>query len=102
MTNNSDSQRLDRLENHFKVYKSDVSDIKDELKEVRILLGGSALNGNKGFLRLIETVEEKVDRLDNELKDIKHDVKNAKYWGRGVTGVAFFIIGLMIRKLMNL
>ena len=102
MQNNSDSQRLDRLENHFKVYKSDVGDIKDELKEVRILLGGSALNGNKGFIRLIETVEEKVDRLDKELQDTRHDIKNAKFWGRGATGVAFVIIGLMAKKLLNL
>jgi len=46
------TERLDRLENHFKVYKTDMVDVKDSLKEVRILLGGSALNGNKGFIKL--------------------------------------------------
>ena len=96
------TERLDRLENHFKVYKTDVSDIKDELKEVRMLLGGSTLNCNKGFIRLMEAVETKVDKLEVDIQEIKHDVSSAKFWGRGATGVAFVTIGLMIKKLLEL
>mgnify|MGYP000600163235 CR=1 FL=1 len=56
-------ERIDRLENHFKVYKTDMIDVKDSLKEVRILLGGSSLNNNKGFIMLMESVEDAVDIL---------------------------------------
>ena len=46
-----DSERLDRLEHHFRLYKQDMADIKDSVKEIKILLGGSALNGNKGVVK---------------------------------------------------
>lgn len=81
--------RLDKLENHFSVYKKDMSDVKDSLKEVRILLGGSPLNNNRGFIMLMEHVEKKVDMLELDLKDIKKDMENVKFWGRGAAGFLF-------------
>ena len=82
-------QRLDRLEHHFSVYKTDMTDVKDSLKEVRILLGGSSLNNNKGFIMLMESVERKVEAMELELNDIKKDVDNVKFWGRGAAGLLF-------------
>jgi hypothetical protein len=97
-----DSERLDRLEQHFSLYKQDMADIKDSVKEIKILLGGSALNGNKGFVRLMELNEEKIDNMEVELAKLKNDFETAKFWGRGATGVAFVTLGLVIKKILSL
>ena len=39
-------EKIDRLENHFKVYKDDMQDVKALLKKVEICLAGSDINGN--------------------------------------------------------
>jgi len=96
------TERLDRLENHFKVYKTDMQDVKDGLKEVRILLGGTELNGRKGFVKVMELVEEKVDKLEKDNEAIKKDLESIKFWGRGASGVAFVTIGLMLKKIFAL
>lgn len=96
------TERLDRLENHFKVYKTDMQDVKDGLKEVRILLGGTELNGRKGFVKVMELVEEKVDKLEKDNEAIKKDLESIKFWGRGSAGVAFVTIGLMLKKIFSL
>lgn len=96
------TERLDRLENHFKVYKTDMQDVKDGLKEVRILLGGTELNGRKGFVKVMELVEEKVDKLEKDNEAIKKDLESIKFWGRGASSVAFVTIGLMLKKIFAL
>jgi hypothetical protein len=95
------AERLDRLENHFRVYKTDMVDVKDSLKEVRILLGGSSLNGNRGFIKLMETVEEKVDANQVQLKDIQKDIDNVKFWGRGASGVLFATVLIIINYIKD-
>jgi len=90
------TERLDRLENHFKVYKTDMLDVKDSLKEVRVLLGGSSLNGNKGFIKLIETVEEKVDTIEGQVTKMQKDIDSVKFWGKGATGLLFASILVII------
>lgn len=95
------SERLDRLENHFKVYKTDMQDVKSELKEVRILLGGSALNGNKGFIRLMETIEEKVDKIELDLSHVHKDVENVKFWGRGASGFLFAFLLVLVNYIKD-
>ena len=97
-----DSERLDRLEHHFRLNKQDVADIKDSVKEIKILLGGSALNGNKGFVKLMELNEEKKDAIEVELTKIKNEFEIAKFWGRGATGVVFVTLGLIIKKILSL
>jgi hypothetical protein len=79
-----------------------MADIKDSVKEIKILLGGSALNGNKGFVRLMELNEEKIDSMEVELAKLKNDFETAKFWGRGATGVAFVTLGLIIKKILSL
>jgi len=95
------TERLDRLENHFKVYKTDMVDVKDSLKEVRILLGGSALNGNKGFIKLMETIEDKVDANQIQLQDMQKDIDSIKFWGRGASGVLFASILVIINYIKD-
>ncbi len=96
-----DSERLDRLEHHIRLYKQDVEDIKDSVKEIKMLLGGSALNGNKGFVYLMNLNEKKIEAIELELNKIKNDFETAKFWGRGATGVAFVTLGLIIKKILS-
>jgi hypothetical protein len=97
-----DSERLDRLEQHFRLYKKDLGDIKDSVTEIKILLGGSALNGHKGFVYLMELNDKKIETMEDELAKIKNDLETAKYWGRGITGVAFVVLGLIVKKILSL
>jgi len=83
---------IGRLRHHSELYKVDMSDVKDSLKEIRILLGGSALNGNKGFIVLMETIEEKTDAIEKQVKDMQKDIDNVKFWGRGAAGLLFMTI----------
>ena len=85
-------ERLDHLENHFKVYKNDMQDVKDGIKEMKLLLGGSALNGNKGFIHLMEKVEGKVDTIEMQIKDMQKDLESVRFWGRGAAGLLFSAI----------
>lgn len=89
-------ERIDRLENHFKVYKTDMVDVKDSLKEVRLLLGGSSLNNNKGFIMLMESVEKKVDTLEIDIKKLEKDMESTKFWGRSAAGFLFAFILILI------
>ncbi len=93
--------RLERLENHFKVYKADVSDIKDSVKEIRILLGGTELNGKKGFINLMQTIETKVDELETKLNDNTKDIQNVKFWGRFASVILGGSIGVIIKSLIE-
>jgi hypothetical protein len=93
---------VDRIENHFKVYKNDVIDIGKDVQEIKLLLGGSHLNGNKGFIRLMEAVETKVDLLEKENTNLLKDIEGIKFWGRGSAGVLFVAIGILIKKIIDL
>lgn len=89
-------ERLDHLENHFRVYKNDMQDVKDGIKEMKLLLGGSALNGNKGFIYLMEKVEGKVDTIEMQVIDMQKDIESVKFWGRGAAGILFSTILIIL------
>ena len=92
----------ERRERHIRILQADIKQLSENVSGLTTAIIGSNLNGNKGFIKLMETIETKVDKLETDMQDIKNDVKTAKYWGRGITGVAFVVIGLMVRKLLNL
>ena len=50
------NEKIDRLESHFAVYKADISDLKEVVKQLTSALVGSNYNGNKGF-RLLSIYE---------------------------------------------
>jgi chaperonin cofactor prefoldin len=94
-------EKINRLDNHFKVYKQDMQDVKDSLKEVRSLLGGSTLNGNKGFIHLMETVEEKADTMQTKIELMQKDIDSIKFWGRGASGLLFASILVLINYIKD-
>lgn len=97
-----ENERLDRLEQHFRLYKEDLKDLNKNVDEMRILLGGSALNGNKGFLRLLDIVEEKMDAIEKQTAANTKDISHVKFYGRGSAGVLFaVIVGVLMFLITN-
>lgn len=93
---------IGRLRNHFEVYKTDVADVKDSLKEIRILLGGTSLNDKKGFISLIEKLEQKSDEFERKIEKHENSLSQLKFWTLRGVGVIFITIGLVIKKTFNL
>lgn len=76
------SEKMDRYEKHREELRKDVKVISDSQRQMIDLLAGTNLNGNKGLVRLLETVEEKVNINKEQVKDIQKDMDNVKFWGR--------------------
>ena len=92
-------EKVDRLENHFKVYKTDLSDVKDVTKDIRNLLTGTELNGRKGVIHLLETLEAKVDKLEGKQLLIDENMRNVKYVAKGlITAIIGFFFWLFTNK----
>jgi hypothetical protein len=92
-------EKVDRLENHFKIYKSDMQDVKGILKSVETCLIGSNLNGHKGITHLLDDIDVRVK--DIEKKQILHEeaFKNYKWGVRSlVVGMCTIIYGYFKNK----
>ena len=82
-------EKVDRLEHHFKVYKDDMGDVKDSIKDLKTAIIGNDVNGHKGFLHLINEIDKKVDELQAKNILLEENMKNVKYISRG------FIMGFI-------
>jgi len=99
MTNKILEEKVDRLENHFKVYKTDLTDVKEVTKDIRNLLTGTELNGKKGVIHLLETLENKVDKLEEKQLLIDENMQNVKYVAKGlITAIIGFFFWLFTNK----
>jgi len=99
MTNKILEEKVDRLENHFKVYKTDLTDVKEVTKDIRNLLTGTELTGKKGVVHLLEKLEAKVDDLEAKQMLIDDNMNNVKFVAKGViTAVIGFFIWLFQSK----
>lgn len=99
MINKILEEKVDRLENHFKVYKTDLTDVKDVTKDIRNLLTGTELNGKKGVIHLLETLENKVDKLEEKQLLIDENMQNVKYVAKGlITAIIGFFFWLFQSK----
>ena len=86
-------EKVDRLENHFQVYKKDMVDVKEVTKDIRNLLTGTDLNGHKGVVNLLEKLSDKVDFLEEKQLILDQNMANVKLVAKSVLGgvVAFFV-----------
>lgn len=92
-------EKVDRLENHFKVYKTDMVDVKEVAKDIRNLLTGTELNGKKGVIHLLETLENKVDKLEEKQLLIDENMANVKFVAKGlITAIIGFFLWLFTNK----
>lgn len=70
---------VERLENHFKVYKDDVGQLKEDFRDLRTAIIGSQVNGNKGLIQLIDKISEKVDMIEDENILLKEHMRTGKF-----------------------
>ncbi len=93
-----ENEKIDRLENHFKVYKTDMVDVKKSVQNIETALIGSDYNGNKGIVILLDEVNQRVKTLeDNQI--LQDDFINGlKWFQRGVIGVFFAWITWLLAK----
>jgi hypothetical protein len=90
-----------RREQHYRNLTLKVDDMLTNQRQIIDLLAGTKLNGNKGFVNLVETVEKKVDLIKDQVKDMQKDVDNTKFWGRTATGIIVFVIGIIIKAISD-
>ena len=81
--------KVERLDHHFQVYKGDMNDVKDYIKDLKTAIIGNEINGNKGFLHLVNEIDKKVDAMEAKNILLEENMKNVKFISRG------FIMGLI-------
>jgi len=99
MQNSILEEKVDSLENHFKVYKSDLSDVKDLTKDIRNLLTGTELTNKKGVIHVLESLEKKVDDLEDKQRSIDENMANVKFVAKGlISAIIGFFLWLFTNK----
>lgn len=91
-------EKIDRLENHFKVYKSDVLDISHTVKNIEVALLGSNYNDKKGIVYLLDSLDKRVQTLEDKQILADDRIDTLKWFQRGVIGVIFAYITWLITK----
>lgn len=92
-------EKVDRLENHFKVYKTDLTDVKEVTRDIRNILTGTELTGKKGVIHLLETLESKVDKLEEKQLLIDENMANVKFVAKGlISAIIGFFLWLFTNK----
>jgi hypothetical protein len=93
-----EAQRIDRLDNHFSLYKDDMVDVIKSVRNIENALIGSNYNGNKGIVILLDEVNERVKALEDKqiLADDKLDT--LKWFQRGLIGIIFAYITWLLTK----
>lgn len=92
-------EKVDRLEHHFKVYKDDMTDVKDSIRDLKTAIVGNDVNGRKGFIHLLDSLEKKVDDMNNKQLLLEENMKSVKFVARGfITAAIGFIFWLFSNK----
>lgn len=92
-------EKVDRLENHFKVYKTDTQDVKEVVRDIRNLLTGTDLTGKKGVIHVLESLEKKVDKLEEKQLLIDENMANVKFVAKGlISAIIGFFLWLFTNK----
>lgn len=58
------SERLDRIEQHLRLLKESDSDKTALLINIQNALTGNSLNGNKGMVKQLDEIDERVEDLE--------------------------------------
>jgi chaperonin cofactor prefoldin len=91
-------EKIDRLENHFKVYKSDMVDVKDSVRNIESALIGSSLNGHKGMVSLLDSLDKRVQALEDKQILDADKLDTLKWFQRGLIGIVFsYLLWLMTK-----
>ena len=92
-------EKIDRLENHFKIYKTDNEDLKKTVKNIENALVGSNLNGNKGIVNLLDEVDKRLNEMEKR-QIVFEEVFSGFKWSVGTiaTGIVTFFIWFFTKE----
>ena len=91
----------ERRERHIKELQKDIQTLTITVGNLTTAIVGSPLSGNKGFVKLMEAIEEKVELIEKANASLQKDVENAKFWGRGAAGVLFTTLVIVINYIKD-
>jgi len=87
-----------RRDAHYKRLNTKIDDLTDSQKQIVMLLGGTPLNGNKGFISLLNEIEKRLDEVEKKGENNERDLGQVVWWGKLV---CLPIIGLIIKALFD-
>lgn len=73
------NEKIDKLQHHFTVYKTDIVDLKATVKELTNALVGNHYNGNKGVVHLIDSVNKRLEILEKQQPLNDETIKQIKF-----------------------
>ena len=91
-------EKIDRLENHFKVYKSDMVDVIKSVQNIESALIGSNYNGNKGIVYVLDEVDKRVKELEDKQALSDGYIDSLKWFQRGLIGIVFAYLTWLLTK----
>jgi hypothetical protein len=89
--------RLDRLEEHQKLFKNKLDDVADDVRDIKTAIMGSPLTSDEGLSSKMKRVERDVKDLEDFKTEVNTYVKQFKY----MLGVIFVALVTMITKIFN-
>jgi len=87
-----------RRDAHYKRLNIKIDDLTDSNKQLLLLLGGTALNGNKGFISLLDDIDKRLKLVEIQSENNDRDLSQVVWWGKLV---CLPIIGLLIKALFD-
>lgn len=94
MSESINNARLDRLEEHQKMFKNKLDDVADDVRDIKAAIMGSPLTSDEGLASKIKRVERDVKELETFKTEVSTYVKQFKY----VLGVIFVALVTLIVK----
>lgn len=92
-------EKIDRLEQHFKEFRKDAVIDREISRDIRNILTGTELTNKKGVIHLLETLETKVDKLEEKQLLIDENMANVKFVAKGlITAIIGFFLWLFTNK----
>ena len=86
------NEKVDRLENHFKIYKSDMQDVKGIVKNIESAMIGTSFNGNKGFVHLLDDVNKRLENMEDRQLLYEEMFNGYKWSSRAFVGAVISVI----------
>jgi hypothetical protein len=94
MSENINKERLDRLEDHYKMVKNKLDDLANDVRDIKTAIMGSPLSSDEGLATKIKRVERDVNDLETFKTEVSTYIKQFKY----VLGVVFVALITLIIK----
>jgi hypothetical protein len=91
------SERLDRLEQHQRLFKEKLEDVGGDVRDIKNAIMGNPLSSEQGIAGKLRSVEAKVDDLEEFKVEVNTYVKQFK-WAIAVIVAFFSALGVAIIK----